>query len=227
MTLSPPRPRTRVFDRRVSFDERSRNFPIRAALAPTAKHRSYTWAPGPTLDQGQQGACVGFAWAHELAARPAVIDRVTAEFARTKIYLEAQKIDQWPGEDYEGTSVIAAAKIIQQLGAMNEYRWAFGLEDLRLAVGNHGPAVLGINWYEGMEETTNGWIKVTGSNLGGHSVLCFGVNHNEKYFKIQNSWGPAWGINGGLCRISFDDMDRLLHEDGEACIPTARKRVIL
>jgi len=70
-------------------------------------------------------------------------------------------------------------------------------------------------------------IKVTGSNLGGHSVLCFGVNHNEKYFKIQNSWGPAWGINGGLCRISFDDMDRLLHEDGEACIPTARKRVIL
>lgn len=219
-------PVKRIFDRRVQFDERSRSFPIRTLVPKTP--RSYSWRPGPSLDQGSEGACVGFAWAHEMAARPSVIERVTSEFARQRIYYEARKIDAWPGEAYEGTSVIAGAKVCKNLGAIREYRWAFGLEDLRLAVGHAGPAVLGVNWYEGMEETdSKGFIHATGQVLGGHCIVCFGVNHKEKFFRLQNSWGPGWGMGGGNCLVSFDDMAKLLAEDGEACIPIGRKRVDL
>jgi hypothetical protein len=218
-------PRRRVFDRRVSFDERSRGFPIRALLP--REPRSYTWKVGPSLDQGNEGACVGFAWAHELAARPSVIDHVSAEVARTRLYHEARRLDAWPGEDYEGTSIIAGAKAVKALGGILEYRWAFGLDDLRLAVGHAGPAVLGINWHEAMEETDeHGYIHAAGMVLGGHAIVCYGVNQKGKYFLLQNSWGPSWG-NEGSCRISFDDMNQLLRDDGEACIPVGRKRISL
>lgn len=216
---------SRVLDRRVSFDERSRGYPIRTLVPKTP--RSYTWRVGESLDQGAEGACVGFAWAHELAARPSVIDMVTEEFARTRIYNEAKKLDTWPGEDYDGTSVIAGAKAVKQLGAIREYRWAFGLEDLRLAVGHAGPVVLGVNWYEGMWDTDeNGFIHASGAELGGHAIVCFGVNQPQKYFRLLNSWGPTWGQNGS-CKVSFEDMDKLLRADGEACIPVGRIRVNL
>jgi hypothetical protein len=217
--------RNRKFDRCIAFDERSRNYPIRKVVS--KKPRSYTWSVGVWLDQGSEGACVGFSWAQELAARPVVCRDLTDSFARNRIYLEAQKIDEWPGEDYEGTSVLAGAKIVANLGAMAEYRWAFGLEDLRLAVGHAGPAVLGINWYDGMFDTgPDGFIRPTGALAGGHAICCFGVNQKERYFKLHNSWGRSWGRDG-VALVTFDDMERLLEEQGEACVPVKRKRIDL
>jgi len=205
-------------DRIPQFDERSRNFPIRA-LVPK-KQRSYTWSCKAWLDQGREGACVGFAWAHDLNARPKII-AVDNSYARG-IYTSAQKIDEWAGEAYEGTSVLAGAKVVSNIGYMTEYRWAFGLDDLILAVGYAGPAVLGLNWYEGMfQPDTKGFLKPTGRLAGGHAILCHSVNVKEKYFKLHNSWGQDWGVNGE-CFISFEDMDRLLHEQGEACVPVVR-----
>lgn len=224
MTPAAKSYRGRKFDRHVSFDERSRGYPIRAITPKTP--RSYSWTVGVTLDQGQEGACVGFGWAHELAARPVVIP-VTNEFAHDKIYLEAKKLDEWPGENYDGTSVIAGAKVVHNLGAMAEYRWAFNLMDLKLAVGFMGPAVLGVNWYSGMfEPDSNDFIHVSGELAGGHCICCYGVNMTGGYFRLHNSWGPDWG-DGGNCKISFSDMDRLLHEQGEACIPVKRTKVAL
>jgi hypothetical protein len=79
---TPARPamedfRDRTLDRLVEFDERSRNFSAAVGLE-TYPFRSYTWACDPVLDQGREGACVGFAWAHELSARPKVIERDNA-----------------------------------------------------------------------------------------------------------------------------------------------------
>lgn len=216
----------RRLDRVKQFDERSRAYPIRAAL-PSTKPRSYTWSCNVFLDQGQEGACVGFSLAHELNARPVVV-HVDADYARNQIYREARKIDEWPGEDYEGTSVLAGAKILHNLGYFTEYRWAFGLDDLILAVGRHGPAVLGVNWYEGQfDPDPNGFIHVGGELAGGHAILCNGVNLKGRYFTLHNSWGQDWG-NNGECKISFEDIDRLLHEQGEVCVPVMRsKKAIL
>lgn len=212
----------RRLDRRIQFDERSREYPIRELIQEAAKPRSYTWRVGVWLDQGREGACVGFAWAHELAARPSV--RVVHSSTALVIYREAQKVDEWPGESYSGTSVLAGAKVVAAQGLIPEYRWAFGLEDLILAVGYKGPAVIGVNWYEGMfAPDAKGFLHVEGRKMGGHAILCHGVSISGRYFKVHNSWGRGWGHNGEA-RISFDDMERLLREQGEACIPVKRVR---
>ena len=173
--------------------------------------------------------CVGFAWGHELIAKPEVIN-VGNTFAREKIYWEAQKIDEWtggayPGADpfYEGTSVLAGAKVVKKLGYITEYRWAFSLEDLVLAVGHEGPAVIGIPWYEGMFNPMGcGFLHISGEVAGGHAILVRGVNVEKRHFSLHNSWGKDWGFDG-RAKITWDEMERLLYEGGEACIPVGRK----
>lgn len=215
----------------IQFDERSKNFPIRAVIENTTP-RSYTWSCATHLDQGNEGACVGFSMAHELIAKPVVIAGINAKFARENIYWQAQRNDQWPGGEYpggspkyEGTSVLAGIQTLQKLGYVTEYRWAFGLDDLVLAVGRKGPAVLGINWYEGMFDVQkDGYVRVSGNIAGGHAILCKGVNIPKKYFTLHNSWGPSWGVNGDA-KISWADMDKLLKDSGEAVIPLSRKAI--
>lgn len=133
--------------------------------------------------------------------------------------------NSYPGAKprYEGTAVLAGMKILQQLGYIKEYRWAFGLDDLVMAVGYKGPVVLGLNWYESMfEPHACGYLHVSGDVAGGHVILCKAVNVPERYFVLHNSWGSEWG-RGGDARISWEEMDRLLHEDGEAVVPVGRR----
>ena len=210
----------RTFDRVVRFDERSRNYPI-TAIIKEAVPRSYTWRCRYWLDQGSEGACTGFAVTHEAGGRPVEVPDLTEDDAR-QVYHRAQQLDEWPGENYEGSSVLGAIKAGTERGWYKEYRWAFGVADLALAVSRHGPAVLGINWYEGMfDPGPDGFIKVSGEIAGGHAILCHGYNVKGDYFKLHNSWGKGWGQNGE-CKISYYDMRRLLTEQGEACIPVVR-----
>lgn len=209
-----------VLDWRPHHDPRSRAYPVRA-LTTSARPRSYTWRCEAWNDQGVEGACVGFAWSHELAARPVV--QPTSEADARAIYHRAQQLDTWPGEAYDGTSVLAGAKAVQERAGLVEYRWAFGLDDLIGAVGLRGPAVLGIPWTTGMWDTdAAGYVHATGRVVGGHAILAHGVNLPGRYFTLRNSWGRGWGVNGG-CRISFDDLGRLLADDGEACVPVRRR----
>ena len=208
-----------VLDRLVEFDERSRQYPIRTLVA-TKQPRSYTWSCATVLNQGDLGACVGFSWAQELAARPKVhpVDYAYA----LALYRKAQTLDQWEGTDYEGSSVIAGAKAVQQTGLLTEYRWAFGLDDLILAVGYAGPVVLGVNWYSGMSNPDDGYVHLNGRLQGGHAILANGVSLRRSAVRLHNSWGRGWGSNGEAW-ISFADLNRLLHEDGECCVPVGRR----
>lgn len=233
----------RTFDRIKEFDEKSRNFPVTAGIS-TYPLRSYTWSCDAWNDQGQEGACVGFAWSHELAARPYPVP--TAATVAREIYLRAQQIDEWPGEAYEGTSVLAGAKATKErLNAqgnayMQEYRWAFGIGDLLLALGYKGPAVLGVNWYTGMYDTdAQGFIRKTGSIAGGHAILARGakivlldkykprtyanIDTQKSFVLLRNSWGKDWGVTGDA-KITVADLDSLLREGGDACVPTLRRK---
>lgn len=211
----------RRLDRVPEFDERSRNFPIRTLVA-SKSPRSYTWGISKILDQGSEGACVGFGWTHELIAKPKPHPSLGDDYARF-IYRSAQKIDEWAGEDYEGTSVLAGAKVIKDLGYMPEYRWAFSMDDGLKAIGHVGPAVLGLNWYEGMFNTDEqGFLHPSGGIAGGHCVTATGVSFRHKYVTGPNSWGANWG-NKGMWKLSFDDLARLLNERGDFCIPVVRK----
>lgn len=219
----------RRLDRIVQFDKRSRQFPVRQLLE-AKKPRSYTWRLDLRLDQGTDGACVGFGIAHELAALPAPVPGLDFRFAKERIYWEAQKIDPWPGgaypgasPRYEGTSVLAGIKVAHKMGYFDSYRWSFGIEDLILGVGYNGPAVVGTVWTRDMfRPGQHGFIHPTGAIVGGHCYLINSVDVKGKCFTIVNSWGPSWGRNG-CAFITWHEMDRLLQQAGEAAFMIGRK----
>jgi hypothetical protein len=228
-------------DRLEEFDHRSLYYPVRTQFPIIVKSGGVTSYPSPKsktwwapihLDQGPDGACVGFACCHDLSARPHMIFK-GRRFAREELYWAAQKIDKFPGGAYpgaepraEGSSILAGAKVLKSLGYISAYRWAFDIEDLVGAISWVGPAIVGIPWYSGMFEPKKGVIEPTGHLAGKHAILVKGVDLRRKQFKLHNSFGVGWGRLGD-CRISFPHLAELLEQNGEACIPITRNRGIL
>lgn len=223
-------------DRLPEKDPRNRDHPV-TATRPVETHRnvprSYTWRCDFWLDQGSEGACTGFSRAQDLGARPRVRS-VTNEMAQ-QCYTLAKTLDEFPGENYEGSSVQGAAKAAQQLGWIEEYHWAFSLEDFILGLGWFGPAVVGINWYQGMfNPDGDGFIHKTGNIAGGHAILIvgqklylhgdgpFGIDLDQSYVKYHNSWGQDWGVNGEA-KQSLRDFDAIRQEQAEVCFSTDKK----
>lgn len=228
---------TSTFDRRLdriaAFDQRSLDFPVRSALNPQQQSpvgKKWTAPKGtPVLDQGQEGACVGFGVTNELLWNPIPVPKLDATFAREKIYWVAQEDDPWPGgaypnasPRYEGTSVLYGVKAAADLGYYTEYRWATNETDMALAVGHLGPAIIGVDWYEGMyQPDSNGFIHPSGEKAGGHCTLITGVDVKTGFYYLHNSWGASWGNNGN-CKIKRADMAKLLGDNGEVCVITGR-----
>ena len=160
---------------------------------------------------------------------------ISEHFAREIVYFGAQKIDRWPGGEYpgaipisSGTSVLAGAKFLHREGYFLEYRWGSSLYDLVLALSYHGPAVIGLEWYEGMKRPNEHFrMRPTGQLVGRHCLLAVGVelqvNHEQdspsRYLvHFQNSLGADWGLNGRAAMCGSDLAHMLV--DAELCIPT-------
>ena len=179
------------------------------------------------LNQGREGQCVSYAFAHELAARPSHaigFDHVNLR----DWYWRMQFLDVWAGGEYpggapaySGTSVHSGAVVHRELGHFKNYTWAFGEEQLRIGL-QAGPAVIGVNWYEGMFDVGDrGFISPSGRLAGGHAIMVQGYNAQHDFYTLVNSWSRGWGKKG-KCKVSRPDMARLLAEDGECCIPAMR-----
>jgi hypothetical protein len=216
--------------RLVIPDERDSEFPVlrqRPAVLPKesrdalARGWRYWNAPNP-LDQGSMPACVGFAWVHWLIAGPLAQRDFTEQNAIT-IYRMAQTLDEWPGVNYEGTSVRGGVKALRNLGVVKEYRWSSTLEQTVYAVLAEGPVVVGLDWFAGMDEPAGNVMRAKGRFLGGHAFMLIGASEQRRMFRILNSWGSGWEDNGRAW-LPFEDFAWLLGRRGEACLATEQRR---
>lgn len=202
-------------------DDRDRLYPMRSlfgAVPPvlTRHHRT-----GPVLDQGNTSQCVGYAFRQLLNTAPVMQQGGPSA---TDIYREAQRIDEWPGEQYDGTSVRAGAKVLHAEGYLSAYHWATRAEDVRDYILTSGPVVVGTDWLTDMfTPDKDGYLPVSGSFVGGHAYVLCGYSTGRSAFRIINSWGKGFG-QAGRAWIRFDDFARLLSSNGEACAAVELRR---
>jgi hypothetical protein len=165
-----------------------------------------TWQMPPVMDQGAEPECVGYAWAAWAMSEPSPI-RTWAD--PRVIYREAQFIDEWPGEDYPGTSTEAGARVLQRYGRLGDIvDMADTYEEIRQWLLFRGPVVLDTPLFQGMQHTrTNGYIEPTGELVGYHAYYLYDIRGGS--VGGMNSWGADWG-KGGHFRLSRPALEYLL-----------------
>lgn len=196
----------------------------------------------PWYDQGAVGACTGFSGSWMMS----ILNR--RKYVAMKLYGRAQEIDEFPETPpEEGSSVYAMTQVllteghwrffrgIEKLIGFNEgiaaVRWATTVDELRTIVAKGVPFVLGINWYEEFfspqyVRTTKGinegewWIGKNpwGSVAGGHAICGFAASDRRQAFRLVNTWGHDYPRPW----ISYDSVQRLIDEQGEAAVVTDR-----
>lgn len=216
------------FGRLFASDARDQNYLIaNSPLYSTSTLRVRYWDDEQWWgDQGPTSECVAYAWVHWLEDGPFYQAPAPHPIVQPNpIYRAAQRIDEWPGENYNGTSVRAGAKVLQQQGFIRNYFWTRDVNVLANTILNTGPVVAGTWWSQGMMQPnrTTGLVRFTGRILGGHAYVINGVDMNRRLFRIKNSWGRHWGLQGRAF-ISFDDMSRLMRMQGEICLAEEIRR---
>jgi hypothetical protein len=212
--------------RKVQHDPQSRRFAVTTTPTElrTVRHTHY----GPVLDQGNLGACTGYAITQWLNCHPAHKPRSRALQGdkAVSLYSRATQVDPWDGwynpatgvED-TGSSGLAVCKAAQEAGLIGGYRWIFGGVAQLAAALQDGPVLAGTVWLDGMfAPSLAGWLNVSGSPVGGHEYVIVGYNRPSRYFTMLNSWGEGWG-RGGFARIREDKMQTLLDAQGDLTVP--------
>ncbi len=238
----------RKLDRQVYFDQRSWAYPMRAVLpAPERsllQRTAVQWKPGIMLDQGREGACVGFGWTQEAVMSPVrvpiadISQRLWIGNGPNSVAMAVYKLcqlkDREMGNNWaEGASVLAGAKAMTELGYLREYRWCFDITDVIQTLIHFGPVVLGINWHYSMYfPDIYGELQTDGDVVGGHCIVASGYHPGKilhpsagrparPMVQLTNSWGPGWG-KGGQAWIGVPQLAALLGDNGEACVPVHR-----
>lgn len=215
---------TRRLGRHVRFDERSRDYRVLLDGVPVTL-RARTWERAvPAFNQGSLGSCTGNAVLGLIVTEPndrdSFADKIVAnQTLAVALYSRATSLDQFNGEyppEDTGSSVLSAMKAAKEMWLIKEYRWCFGIEDVLRTLSYVGPVVIGCNWYAGFDKPNSyGQVFPTGGIRGGHAFELLGIDPDERLVWGINSWGSRWGKSGRFS-IGFDDLHKLLKEDGEA-----------
>lgn len=225
--------RERTLDRSPSRDPRRAAHLLADVLLPERVQplRSYTWAY-VQLDQGSEGACTGFAATTEAAARPVPVfgdplkkapDPARLNEVARGVYHRARQLDQWEGEDYEGSSVDGACLAGRELGWWDRWAWASGsgeemADQVLRALGSRGPVILGTWVREGMFRDGRDFT-YDGTKLGGHAWALTAYSRRRDAAWTPNSWGGH-----GQGWIDRHNLALALADEGEAAMIVNRLR---
>lgn len=218
--------------RRYAPDPRDRRFALAAALPtiptqvqPGAHVRKFPWRLGPILNQGATSQCTVYSAVGLLQAAPRLHQLGWTPEQFTEVYTAAQQQDEWPGENYDGTSERAVQKVLQDEKLVSSYLWATDEATAKTYLLTRGMLLLGTDWFTGMDTPDpHGYVKAEGTVRGGHEFIVrwyYNASH-AKYpdtYECVNSWGDGWGQKG-IFRMKADDFRYLfIHINGDLCSP--------
>lgn len=219
-----------------TIDFRDRLYiPTLVLVPPTSDMAGYRASAIPVLDQGNDGACTGFALATvaNYLLRVRRRDPTADEVSAWMLYAMAKRYDEWPGEDYDGSSARGAVKGWYKNGLCSLALWRDKVADhtieacraadaIKRPLGayfrvNHRDLVamhaalseVGILFatagvHTGWQELANGGSDIPFSQVPIGGHAFAIVGYDQDGFWIQNSWGTGWG-DKGLARLSYDD----------------------
>lgn len=192
-------------------------------------------------DQGQEGACVGFGTSMMMS-----ILNGGERYAARWLWQAAKNYDQIASTkqgDKNGTTVSGACDVLRVIGhrplikgelgpetpsdGIITNSWATSTDQMRAAIDENLSISIGVNWYTNFDrpvysKTTGEYVIGDGSLgtvRGGHCVCIYGASDRRQAFALKNSWGK----NYPLVWITYDAMERLLNEDGEAALVTDKQ----
>ena len=155
-------------------DARDQKFLLPNLRAEAAPVNYRYWDCYGVLDQKDTPQCVGYAVWNWLASGPV---KNVPKFTPEWLYHQAQHNDEWPGEDYDGTSGRGAFKVLKSLGYVSSYSWATAAEPVINWLLTKGPVCVGTNWYRDMfTPDRKGFLEPAGPIEGGHEWLLIGAN---------------------------------------------------
>lgn len=103
---------------------------------------------------------------------------------------------------------------------LKSYVWASNHDDIRTAIYEDKPCVLGIYWHKKFMSPVkiNGewWIATEsswGTVLGGHAIVVRAASDKRKAFRLKNSWGSQYPE----VWISYASVDKLIQQEGGEC----------
>lgn len=206
----------------VHHDPRNRDHRALVSPPPRAARPGVAWYTRDVFDQGRESRCTVEAAIGVLNTSPnrvgfrPDIAAYDEPAERQALYLEAQTVDPWPGETYDGTSTDAPWKVLRERGVVASWRWLFGEAEVWEYVQSYGPAVVGTVWLEAMfTPDSHGFVHPDGAVAGGHAYRL--VQARNGRYRIVNSWGRGWGQDGRAW-ITRADMASLLERDGDAVV---------
>ncbi len=184
------------------------------------------------LDQGREGACTGFGLA-------AVINLLNARRNRQirvsprMLYEMARRFDEWPGEEYSGSSCRGAIRGWYNMGVCTEELWPYKMNDnSTLSISRAKDArsnTIGayyrlrhniVDFHAALNEVEALYVSATvHSGWWKNSIKkgeipfredtigghAFAIaGYNDKGFWVQNSWNTDWG-NNGVALWTYED----------------------
>ncbi|MDQ1246219.1 MAG: hypothetical protein QG597_587 [Actinomycetota bacterium] len=180
---------------------------------------------GPVLDQGNLGACTGYAAAqllncarHVDARGGTLLDARCADALYSRATSRDWYPGAWPGID-TGSSGLAAAKAAKDLDLIPRYGHALGLQHTLAALALD-PVSIGIPWHPSMDEPGPDGLLTVDTDVeaeGGHQLVGIGLDVERQMVRLLNSWGPSWG-DAGTALIRWSDLGRLLQLGGDVTV---------
>src|SRR5258707_7945322 len=189
--------------RHLWHDPRSRQYPYEPPSRLTTLASVMHERHAPILDQGETSSCTGNAMDGDLATSPVwealpppalVLDEAEA----LRLYSAAEVIDgdgPYPPND-NGSYGLSVAKAAKNAGLISGYTHCFSPASM-LAALQAGPAIVGMNWYQGFDQPgAGGLVRISGAGRRRHAGPARRRGLAAGLIEVDNSLGTGPGDRG-------------------------------